>query len=81
MACPNVPLAVPALVITGAGGLIVKANETVPVPTEFVALSTTFHPPVAVGVPVIWPVVLLMVRPGGNPEAPKLVGLLLAVIA
>ena len=40
----------------------------------------TLNVPETVGVPEIIPVVVFMVKPAGNPVAPKLVGLLVAVI-
>ena len=80
-AAPTFPLAVEALPITGAGGLIVKVRVAVPVPKTLVALSVTLEVPVAVGVPEMVPVPVLTLKPAGNPVAPKLVGLLLAMIA
>jgi hypothetical protein len=59
---------------------IVKVNVAVPVPPLFVALMVTLEVPATVGVPEIRPVEELMVRPAGKPEAPKLVGELVAVI-
>jgi hypothetical protein len=46
--------------------------ETValPVPTAFVAETTTRKKPTCVGVPENWPVVELKVSPGGMPLAP-----------
>ena len=74
------PLAVFALVMTGFAKLIVSVSVAEPVPPLFVALMTTDEVPDVVGVPEIKPVVLLTDNPAGNPVAPKLVGLLLAVI-
>jgi hypothetical protein len=52
----------------------------VPVPTLFVALSDTEDvPPAPVGVPEIKPVEVLIDSPAGNPVAPKLVGVFVAV--
>jgi hypothetical protein len=45
-----------------------------------VALSITLEVPPPVGVPEIKPEVVFTVRPAGNPDAPKLVGELVAVI-
>jgi hypothetical protein len=58
----------------------VSVRVAVPVPAVFVALSVIVETPPAVGVPEIRPVVVFTVRPAGSPVAPKLVGLLLAVI-
>ena len=66
--------------ITGGAGLIVNVNVALPVPPAFVALNVTVEVPVPVGVPEINPVLLLTDRPVGNPVAPKLVGLFVAVI-
>ncbi len=51
-----------------------------PVPPALEALSVTLELPLADGVPLMRPLVALSVRPAGSPVAPKLVGLLLAVI-
>ena len=69
-ALPTVPSAVPALVIAGAGGLIVRVSVAVPVPPAFVALNVTVAVPAAVGVPEINPVPLFTDSPAGNPVAP-----------
>lgn len=74
------PLAVSALVMTGFATVTVSARVAVPVPEEFVAPIVTLEVPVAVGVPVIRPVVVLTDRPAGRPVALKLVGVLDAVI-
>ena len=63
----------------GRAGETMRLNEPVPVPPAFVALSVTGNVPLAAGGPVIAPVELLIVRPGGNPVALKLVGLLVAL--
>ena len=55
-------------------------SVAVPVPPAFVALIVTLVLPVAVGVPETAPVLVLTLKPAGNPVAPKLVGLLVAVI-
>ena len=52
----------------------------VPVPLALVALIVTASDPAVVGVPEMTPVVVLIESPAGRPDAPKLVGLLLAVI-
>ena len=74
------PAAVVALVMTGAAGTIVRLREAVPVPPAFVADRLTVNVPAAVGVPEIRPVVVLTLNPAGKLLAPKLVGLLLAVM-
>ena len=55
-------------------------SNFVPVPPAFVALSVTVEIPAACGIPEITPVMVLTDRPAGRPEAPKLVGLFVAVI-
>ena len=61
-------------------GVIVTASVWVPVPPALVALRVTVEAPALVGVPEMSPVVALSARPAGNPVAPKLVGLFVAVI-
>ena len=61
-------------------GLIVKVSVFVSVPPAFVAVIVTEYIPAAVGVPEISPVVVSTVKPEGSPVAPKLVGLLVALI-
>lgn len=75
-------LAVALLVIAGGTGAAVTVNTSValPVPPLLVALRVTLNVPATVGVPEITPVEVLRARPVGRPEAPKLVGELLAVI-
>jgi hypothetical protein len=68
------------LVITGAGTVTVKVRGALPVPPLLLALSVTPEFPAPVGVPEIKPEAVLTVRPAGNPDAPKLVGELVAVI-
>jgi hypothetical protein len=60
--------------------LTVRTNVAVPVPLPLVALNVTLLVPGELGVPLIAPVVVFTESPDGNPLAPKLVGLLLAVI-
>ena len=61
--------------------LIVNVRGALPVPPLLVALSVTLEVPAApVGVPEIKPETVFTVRPLGNPDAPKLVGELVAVI-
>ena len=74
------PLAVLALVIAGAGGLIVNVTAMLPVPPALVADTVTDDVAAVVGVPEIRPVAVLTLNPAGKPVALKLVGLLLAVI-
>ena len=69
-----------ALVIAGGCGSTVNARIVVPVPVTLAALMVAFAVPAAVGVPEISPVLVLTLNPEGRPAAPKLVGLLLAVI-
>jgi hypothetical protein len=77
---PIVPLAAAALVITGEAGMIVKVTPRVPaMGLAFDAVTVALNVPPEVGVPEITPVDVLMLKPGGNPEAPNEVGLLLAV--
>lgn len=59
---------------------IVSVSDVLPVPELFVALTVALKVPEAEGVPEINPVVVFTVRPEGKPDAPKLVGELLAVI-
>ncbi len=66
--------------MTGACGLTVIVSVVVPVPPGFAAPMVTEEVPVAVGVPVIAPVVVLTESPVGSPVAEKLVGLYVAVI-
>ena len=49
-------------------------------PAPLLAVMVTLFVPVVVGVPEISPVLVLTLRPAGNPVAVKLVGLLVAVI-
>jgi hypothetical protein len=50
------------------------------VPVLLVALSDMVEVPAPVGVPEISPLVVLTESPAGRPVAPKLVGVLVAVI-
>ena len=74
------PTAVPLLVTTGGGNVTVRLRGALPVPALLVALSVTLEVPAAVGVPEIRPETVFTVRPAGNPDAPKLMGELVAVI-
>jgi hypothetical protein len=65
---------------TGEPALMVSVRVAVPVPPALVALRVTVEVPAAVGVPEINPVALFTVNPAGNPVAPKLVGVFVAVI-
>ena len=78
----TVPVAVNELVMTGAAtaGFIVRIKVALPVPPALVALMVTLLVPAAVGVPVIAPVPVLMLKPAGRPVAPYEVGLPEAVI-
>jgi hypothetical protein len=69
-----------ALVRTGGPAAMLSVSGAVTVPFPLVALRVTVDVPDAVGVPEINPVVLFTVNPPGNPVAPKLVGLFVAVI-
>lgn len=60
--------------------MMVKVSVALPVPPALVALIVTLYVPAVVGVPEISPVLVFTVKPAGNPVAPKLVGLLVAVI-
>ena len=77
---PLVPLAVLALVMTGAPSAILIVTAILPVPLALVADTEELYDPSAVGVPETKPVLVSTLRPGGKAEAPKLAGLLLAVI-
>ena len=61
---------------------MITVNESValPVPALLVALTVVLKVPAAVGVPEIRPVAVFTAMPVGNPDAPKLVGELVAVI-
>ena len=63
------PLAVVALLITGAGGLAVSVSVAVPVPPLLAALNVTVEVPAAVGVPEIEPDVVFTDKPAGKPLA------------
>ena len=56
--------------ITGATGAIVIDNVEDPVPPTFVALTVTLLVPEAVGVPLITPVDVFILKPAGKPVAP-----------
>ena len=60
--------------------MMVNVSGALPVPPLFVALRITLEVPVSVGIPEICPVPASKVRPVGNPDAPKLVGELVAAI-
>jgi len=66
--------------MTGAAAAIVSVRVALPLPPPLVAVSVTVEVPAAVGVPEINPLVLLTDNPPGNPVAPKLVGVFVAVI-
>jgi hypothetical protein len=71
---------VPLLVTTGGAIVTVRVSGALPVPPLLVALSVTLEVPTPVGVPETKPETVFTVRPAGNPDAPKLVGVLVAVI-
>jgi hypothetical protein len=75
-----VPVALVALVTTGAGGFTVTTSVPLPVPVTFVAEIVTLFEPAVVGVPEITPVAVLTLNPAGSEVALKLVGLFVAVI-
>jgi hypothetical protein len=66
--------------MTGGVRAMVRVRLAVPVPALLVALRETVDVAAVVGVPEIRPVVVFTERPAGNPVAPKLVGVLEAVI-
>jgi hypothetical protein len=55
--------------MTGVAGLIVKVSVWLPVPPALVALIVTVYVPAVVGVPEINPVLVLTLKPAGNPVA------------
>ena len=57
-----------------------RVRAALPVPPPLVALRFTLNIPAAVGAPEIKPEVVFTERPLGSPDAPKLVGELVAVI-
>jgi hypothetical protein len=69
-AAPTVALAVATLVIEGAAITTLNVSVALPAPVAFVALSVTVDVPVAVGVPEISPLLVLTLKPAGNPAAP-----------
>jgi hypothetical protein len=75
-------VAVSELLMTGAAeaAFTVIANEALPVPPALVAEIVTLLVSAALGVPVIAPVPVLMLKPAGRPVAPYEVGLPEAVI-
>ena len=79
-AVPTVPVAVAALVITGAAMATVMVSVAVPVPLALVAVIVAELVPFPVGVPLMTPKVVFKTKPDGKPVAPNVVGLLLAVI-
>ena len=66
--------------ITGGVCRIVTITGWESDPDTFAALIVAVNVPVAVGVPEIKPIEALNPTPGGRPAAPKLDGLLVAVI-
>src|SRR5262249_12624025 len=59
-----------SVTVSGDGSVIVHTNDSESVFTPSLAATTTLKLPLAVGVPLIKPVVVLMLRPGGRPLAP-----------
>ena len=69
------------LVMTGADSEMVKVTILLPVSRPaLVAVTVELYVPSEVGVPEITPVLVFTLSPGGKPEAPKLVGELVAVM-
>ena len=66
---PTVPLAVAALLMTGAGGTMVSVKVEVPVPPAFFAARMIVNVPASAGVPVICPVAGFKFNPTGRPVA------------
>ena len=56
--------------MTGSAAAMVSVKVTLPVPPLLIALRVTVEVAAPVGVPEINPVVLLTVKPAGNPVAP-----------
>ena len=82
-ALPTVPPAVSGLlVMTGAtaADATVSVSVALPVPDALVAPRVTLEVAAVVGVPLMRPFAVLIVRPAGRPAAEKLVGLFDAVI-
>jgi hypothetical protein len=67
---PKVPFEVFELVMTGAGGRMVKARFWEAVPALFEAERVTVALPTAVGMPEILPLVAFNVSPFGRLEVP-----------
>src|SRR5260221_7575229 len=65
----------------GAGGFtLVNTTDCVPLPTALEALTVAVNVPVALGMPLIRPVVVFTARPPGRPLALNPVGAFCAVI-
>ena len=60
--------------------VIVMVRPWLPVPLALLAVMVAGKVPATEGVPEITPVVVSTLSPDGNPVAPKLVGVLVAVI-
>ena len=80
MAVPEAALAAACTKDAEIAAEIVRVSVALPVPPLLVALSVTVEVPAVVGVPEINPLVPFTERPAGNPVAPKLVGVFVAVI-
>ena len=74
------PLVELALVMTGAESDIVNTTPWLPVLVALVAVTVALNTPSTVGAPEIIPLPALTLNPGGKPDAPKLLGALVAVI-
>ena len=68
------------LVITGGAGCTAIVSVADPVPLAFVALMVTGVAPTTVGVPLIAPVLVSMLNPGGSAVTLYKVGVFVAVI-
>lgn len=75
-----IPLAVLALVMTGAPSEMSIVTDKLALPVAFTAEIVTTVDDKVVGVPEITPLLMFKVSPAGNAVELKLVGLLVAVI-
>jgi hypothetical protein len=79
-ATPVWPLAVAGLAIAGAMLNVTPLEPLGSTPLLAVTVAAYGLPEASVGVPVIAPLPVFTVRPGGRPLAPNVVGELVAVI-
>jgi hypothetical protein len=79
-AIPELALATVCIDETGTLDAMVNVSVAFPVPAALLAVRVTVEVPGEAGVPEINPLVVLTDKPAGSPAAPKLVGLLVAVI-